>query len=269
MTASGKQDADRTEFRKIEDQASRKQARYEEIAAELRQAIFDGKYPVGSKLPKENELRERFSVSRQTVRAALQILRDENLVTTRKRAGTFVLPHQTHGSNFLHAMSINDLVSFSNRWHFTIDTVDERAIDEEIANWANLPKGQMWLGIEGVAQFDLHGLPECWTTYYLNPKFASVAQDLRDLHSPILPMIETTFGITVNEIEQEFSAMVVPEEIAERISVRLHEPAITVRRICRASDGEIALASIEVFPTSRFRYRFVIGRDMNQYSQKR
>lgn len=241
--------------------AGPREARYEEIARELRQAIFDGKFPVGSKLPKEKELSEKFSVSRQTIRAALQLLRDESLVFTRKRTGTIVVPHQTHGANFIHALSINDLVSFSNRWRFTIDSVEERFIDEGLAAWADIPDDRRWLRIEGVAQFDRMGLPECWTTYFLNPQYASVGQVLRDLHSPILPMIEATFGVSVTEIEQEISAIVIPVEIAERISATLHEPAISVRRICRTDEGEIVLAAIEVYPTSRFRYRFVVGRN--------
>ena len=48
--------------------------------------------PVGSQLPTEHELCERFSVSRYTVREALRRLRDDNLVSSRPRAGTMVVP---------------------------------------------------------------------------------------------------------------------------------------------------------------------------------
>jgi DNA-binding GntR family transcriptional regulator len=238
-----------------------RQARYEEIARALRQAILDGKFPVGTKLPKENALSAQFAVSRQTIRAALQILREQGLVVTRRRTGTIVTPHQTDGSNFIHALSINDLVSFSNRWHFTIDSVEERGIDQELAAWADVPDDRPWLAIAGVAQFDRLGLPECWTTYYLEPEYASAGDLLRDLHSPILPMIEATFGVSVAEIEQEISAILLPRAIAERISAVVDEPAISVRRVCRTEAGGIVLVAIEVFPTSRFRYRFVVGRD--------
>lgn len=241
--------------------AAAKEARYEEVARELRRRIFDGAFPVGAKLPTEKELGELFAVSRQTVRAALEVLRDESLVFTRKRTGTVVIPHQTFGANFIHALSINDLVSFSHRWHFTIDTVEDRAIDEELAGWAGVPAGDKWLAIEGVAQFDRLGLPECWTTYYLNPKFASLGERLPDLHSPILPMIEANFDISVTEIEQELSAIVMPGDIAARISADKSEPAIIIRRICRSDKGEIVLATKEIYPASRFRYRFIVGRD--------
>lgn len=244
-----------------DERAAPKGARYEEIARELRRRIFEGEYPVGTKLPKENELGEQFGVSRQTVRAALELLRDESLIFTRKRAGTVVIPHQTFGANFIHPLSINDLVSFSHRWHFTIDSVEMRTIDDELAAWADVPAGEEWLAIECVAQFDRLALPECWTTYYLNPRFASLGDLLPDMHSPILPMIETTFGVAVSEIEQELSAIAMPDAIAKRISTEKKEPAISIRRICRSDSGEIVLAANEVYPASRFRYRFIVGRD--------
>ena len=66
--------------------------RYLQVARTLRKEIVDGVYPVGSQLPTEHELCERFSVSRYTVREALRRLRDDNLVASRPRTGTLVVP---------------------------------------------------------------------------------------------------------------------------------------------------------------------------------
>ena len=66
--------------------------RYLQVARALRKEIVDGVYPVGSQLPTEHELCERFAVSRYTVREALRRLREDNLVTSRPRAGTLVVP---------------------------------------------------------------------------------------------------------------------------------------------------------------------------------
>src|ERR1700761_8216561 len=61
--------------------------RYLQVARALRKEIVDGVYPVGSQLPTEHQLCERFSVSRYTIREALRRLRDDNLVASRPRGG--------------------------------------------------------------------------------------------------------------------------------------------------------------------------------------
>src|SRR3954449_6454798 len=84
--------------------------RYIQVARALRKDIVDGVYPVGSQLPTEHELCEQFSVSRYTVREALRRLRDDNLVSSRPRTGTLVVPRPSSDSYVQHVMSINDLL---------------------------------------------------------------------------------------------------------------------------------------------------------------
>ncbi|WP_162913344.1 FadR/GntR family transcriptional regulator [Rhodospirillaceae bacterium SYSU D60014] len=60
------------------------------ITAQLRQAIIDGCYAYGEKLPAERQLAEAFGASRTTVRIALDQLEEEQLVTRRVGSGTFV-----------------------------------------------------------------------------------------------------------------------------------------------------------------------------------
>lgn len=63
-------------------------ARYQEIAAYLRELIADAQ--PGDRLPSEAELCERFDVSRMTARHAIQILEREHLVHRTRGKGTFV-----------------------------------------------------------------------------------------------------------------------------------------------------------------------------------
>src|SRR3954462_7551670 len=65
---------------------------YVRVAHALKEEIVSGVYPVGSQLPAEDELCKRFSVSRYTVREALRLLRDDDLVASRQGAGTVVIP---------------------------------------------------------------------------------------------------------------------------------------------------------------------------------
>ncbi len=61
-----------------------------EIATELRASILSGAFAPGTRLPGENELARQFSVSRTTIRGALEGLVEENLIDTQSGVGSFV-----------------------------------------------------------------------------------------------------------------------------------------------------------------------------------
>lgn len=63
---------------------------YRQLAGILRQQIKE--LEPGTKLPTEHELAEQHHVSRDTVRKALRILREEGLIRVFKGRGTFVPP---------------------------------------------------------------------------------------------------------------------------------------------------------------------------------
>ena len=62
-----------------------------EISEKLRQEILSGKFDATRKLPSEHQLMRRFSVARETVRAALKELLDKKLVDRRPGYGTFLV----------------------------------------------------------------------------------------------------------------------------------------------------------------------------------
>ena len=62
-----------------------------ELAHELVDRIRSGRYPQGSKLPKEAAFMEAFGVSRTVVREAISYLQAVGMVETRHGIGTFVL----------------------------------------------------------------------------------------------------------------------------------------------------------------------------------
>jgi GntR family transcriptional regulator len=81
---------------------------YRKVADDLRFAIINGAYGPGTRLPSENELAERYSVSRGTVRQAFAALRADGVISSRRGARRVVL-----GGPRL--QSFGELLSFS-RW---------------------------------------------------------------------------------------------------------------------------------------------------------
>lgn len=85
------------------------------ISGELRGELAAGHYPVGSKLPSESELSDRFGVSRPTVRAALRELQALSLVRTQHGAGTFVQNPPTVKAGLEQLGSITDSIRSTGR----------------------------------------------------------------------------------------------------------------------------------------------------------
>ncbi len=65
---------------------------HEEVAEQLRDAIFDGHYRPGDKLPPERELAQQFRVNRTSVREAIKLLESAGLVKVRQGDGVTVQP---------------------------------------------------------------------------------------------------------------------------------------------------------------------------------
>lgn len=66
------------------------QKKYEQIVFWIRQQIEQGGLAQGDRIPSENEMMDRFQVSRQTVRRALELLTEEGVVEGRRGSGTYV-----------------------------------------------------------------------------------------------------------------------------------------------------------------------------------
>ena len=65
---------------------------HEDVAEQLRDAIFDGRFQPGEKLPPERELAEQFEVNRTSIREAIKVLEGQGLVSVRHGDGVTVQP---------------------------------------------------------------------------------------------------------------------------------------------------------------------------------
>lgn len=234
--------------------------RYLQVARTLRQEIVEGVYPVGSQLPTEHALCQRFSVSRYTVREALRRLREDNLVSSRPRAGTLVVPRASTSSYAQDVMSINDLLAFASGALFVIESNRMVDIDAELAARTGLTAGESWLAVRGFRSADGAPYPVCHTEYYINRAFAAVGRMLQRHNGPIFPLIEDMFGRTIVEVHQEISAVLMPTDLANALAVDAGSAAVELRRTYTTSDGEIAQVTINTHPAARYRHSMTMRR---------
>jgi GntR family transcriptional regulator len=241
-------------------QAISSEHRYLQIARTLRKEIVDGVYPVGSHLPTEHQLCERFAVSRYTVREALRRLREDNLVASRPRAGTRVVPRPASSSYAQDVMSIDDLVAFAAGAHLNIESNAMMTIDDDLAARTGLKVGTQWLSVRGYRQSDDASAPLCQTEYYINRAFAAVGRLLQRHTGPIFPLIEDLFGVSIEELHQEVAAVLLSPQLANGLGVEAGTAALQMQRTYKTSDGEVAQVTINTHLSSSFRYAMTMRR---------
>jgi DNA-binding GntR family transcriptional regulator len=110
------------------------------VRSELRRAIIEGEFPPGSKLPNEDALCQRYSVSRITLREAVRGLIEDGYVLRRQGAGTFV----TAGPTLRNSLDTN--FSYTEYLESTGISVVKRVLDArriaagiEVGNALGLP----------------------------------------------------------------------------------------------------------------------------------
>lgn len=67
---------------------------YVEVANSIKNDILNETYPIGTQIPTENELEEKFKVSKITVRKAIEILANEGYLEKKSGKGTTVLSNR-------------------------------------------------------------------------------------------------------------------------------------------------------------------------------
>ena len=84
---------------------------YLRVIEKLKSDIEDGVYTEGDKLPSEFELAKQLGVSRATLREALRILDEENVVTRKHGVGTFVNGKPKFSSGIEQLSSVTDMIN--------------------------------------------------------------------------------------------------------------------------------------------------------------
>lgn len=233
---------------------------YIRIATALKADIVQGVYPVGSQMPTEEELCRRFSVSRHTVREALRMLRDEGLVSSRRGAGTVVVPLRPRDADIHQVMSINDLLAFGADTRFVIETVKMVTLDRRLAARTGLLSGQTWLQVTGLRRTQGAEEPVGVSEYFINGAYAAVGRLLYRHEGPIFPLIEDMFGQRVNEVHQQIAATQIRRPLAARLAVKEGSPALEIRRIYKAADGTVLQVTLNTHPASRYRHSMILQR---------
>lgn len=240
--------------------APRPKPRYLELAEHFTAAIARGDYAVGSLLPTELEICERFSVSRHTARAALSQLIAAGLVLRRPGAGTRVLMPR-EAMRYQHEVdTVEDLLQYGNQTRLEVRSARRERADAELALQLGARQGSEVVMMEAL-RFEL-GAREAiaWTDLVFPLSAALPLDQLLDLARAPRAVARLLDPRLLAHVEQVFSAASFGRVAAKALAVRVGSPAMRVARHYRDASGRVLAYAVSLHPAGRFSYRMVLSR---------
>lgn len=233
---------------------------YRQLVQSLRNDIVRGVYPVGSQLPTEEELTDRFQVSRHTVREALRQLRTDGLVSSRRGSGTTVMaPSPSTPFNVHRVASIDELIAYAAESRYMVERTD--VVGSQQAPELELPGGKRWLRLQGFRLTDEPASPPvCWTEVYVAAEYAGVERLMSRQRGPIWRLIEDMYGERLIEVEQMLKVRTVPPDIAAGLRVEIGSSVVEVRRTYKTTSDKVAEVSANLYPAEKFQFTMKLRR---------
>ncbi len=230
------------------------ETRYAAVAKDLMEGIASGRYPVGSLLPTEFELCDLYEVSRHTVRAAINQLLNQGLVSRRKRVGTRVEASSPRGGYSQSLATVADLAHLAETQQREIQEVRHFVADLSEAARLGLVPGEHYFCVSSIRVDRQHGAaPLCWTDVYAQRDYAEVIDLAREHPDQLIAsLIEQRFGRAIDVVDQQVRAVLIAPEMARLLKAEAGAPGLKILRHYRDDQGALMAVSETVHPDDRF-----------------
>jgi GntR family transcriptional regulator len=232
--------------------------RHEQISDWLRQQIEQGAYEVDEKLPSENELGDRFDVSRVTVRRALQTLENEDYIYRRQGLGSFVKERRA-------AQGLVRLTDFAQ--DMAQAGLEASSVVEHQAPESPPPKVAVRLGTEDEQVMRLDrlrlgdGSPVAFDRTWL-PMFYAQLLEGHDLEQEtIYQILETEYDIPVLRGKYRITAANADPTVAEPLGVDEGEALLLIERLSLTEGDKRVYFQRRYYRSDRVAYELELARD--------
>ncbi len=227
--------------------------RYQELADILQREIETETYPVGTRMPTELALCDRFGVSRFTVREAFRRLIDNGMVIRRQGSGTVVVSKNPTTMFVQKLNSIEELLQYSKETVLKVKNSQSIQADSKLATLFGCNPGEAWHKIEGIRYLDEKS-PICWTDVYVRPEHKALADQIGKDETPVFMVIEREFGVVAEKIAMNLFAGSIEEQKAWELGVEPLSPTLIIVRSYTDQDGRVFEVSVSEHPAGRFTF---------------
>ena len=201
---------------------------YAQVESLLAAGIGDGTFPPGSQLPNEDELIERYGVSRTTIRQTIQNLVRRGLVEIRRGKGTFVLQPKivqelTELSGF-----VEDMESLGRKASARLLDNEIVSASESVARQLAITPGTPVVRIQRVRLAD--GVPVSFDETYLPLEIGEriIENDLET--EPIFSLLEQKYDTPLVEAEYRLEAISADATVTGALGIGEGSPIFLIER---------------------------------------
>ena len=209
-----------------------KQALYLNVYNTLKQEISEGLLKVGSLLPTEQELEERFDVSRTTVRKAVGLLKDEGYLDVRQGRGTTLQDISTT-QKLSHISSITETLR-SDGHEVSIQSMSITKIQAPDSLSDIFAPGTQLYYLERVLCSD--GLPINYSTTYLLAEMVPYFEQYVNTFCGLYRFLESKYHIQLSEATETISASAANFVESQILNIPQGEPLLISKRITNVGD---------------------------------
>lgn len=201
---------------------------YSKVETALAQEISSGILIPGDQLPPEDQLIERFGVSRTTVRKAVENLVARGLVEIRRGKGTFVAQRKI-------TQELTELTGFVEDMQAlgrspTARLLDKQIVpaDADVARRLAVPLGSLVMRIQRVRLAD--GVAMSLDETYL-PREIGEKVVTHDLDAePIFSLLEDKYNLPLTEAEYRLEAVTATPDVAQALAVAPDSAVFLIER---------------------------------------
>lgn len=231
------------------------QPRYLWLRECLLNDIMQGKYPVGSLLPAENELTSIYGVSRHTVREASRKLADDGLISRRPGIGTIVCARKEKPVYVAALGSLPELFEYTHSTRVEVHDSNRIVADAALADALECEEGSEWIALTARRFSRDKNIPISFTRIYLRPEFSGIREKLRGNHPSIYSMLEDIYGQTIHTVRQEIAASLLSTAAARLLDLKPRAPALHLQRSYLDKKDRLLAVSSNLYPAGRFELR--------------
>lgn len=236
---------------------------YHRIYAVMRERILKGYYPSETPVPSEAELSESFSVSRITIRKAMEMLTAEGLVTRTRGRGTFITDRTKENKlNRVVVSNINSLFSYLNNvgksTRLKVVSLDRGEAPPRICEQMGIaPTSEL---VRAVRVRSLDRRPYSLSIAYLLPEIGETLNRQELATTNMIDFVQKA-GAVVEQVEQTLTATLADDYASKQLGIPVGAPLMLVNRLFFNSDLKPFYAAEIFYRADRYEYRVSLKRE--------